>query len=160
MRPVAITLVLAAMSACAPKPDQPGAPAPTLEASLVTPAAPGQPTAFPLAGGAWRLATLTGAEIPATIPAVQHPSIEFTPEGRAAGKAGVNRWNGGYVRGDGDALTIDAGAMTRMAGLPEAMELEAKYVAMLAAVKRWRLATPTTLELRDASGAVLATFTR
>lgn len=161
MRPFALTLALAAMAACAPKPDDSGAsPAPAPSASILTPPGTGQGGVFPLAGAPWRLAALTGAEIPATIPEVQHPTIEFSDAGRAAGKAGVNRWTGGYVRGDGDAITFTPGAMTRMAGLPEAMELEDKYVKMLTAVKRWRLATPASLELLDASGAVLARFTR
>jgi heat shock protein HslJ len=155
MHPIVPTLaLLAAMSACAPKPDQGAAPT---TASLAGPGGAQQPD---LGGAPWRLVDITGATIPADMHPAQHPTLVFdAAASRVAGVAGVNRWNGQFTRTGPNGLTIAAGAMTRMAGIPEAMVLEDAYVKMLAQVRAYRL-EGDRLTLLDERGATLASYRR
>lgn len=154
MRPSVPTLaLLALMSACAPKPDQGASATP----SLVGPGGAQQPD---LGSAAWRLVEIAGATIPRDMHPAQHPTLVFdAASGRVSGVAGVNRWNGQFTRSGTNGLTVSAGAMTRMAGLPEAMALEDAYVQMLAKVRSYRM-EGDRLVLLDERGTMLAAYQR
>lgn len=55
---------------------------------------------------------------------------------RVAGHSGVNRYTAG-VELDGSSLTFGPIASTRMAGPPERMETEQRFLAALATVASW-----------------------
>ncbi|MBI5432954.1 MAG: META domain-containing protein [Planctomycetes bacterium] len=74
-------------------------------------------------------------------------------ESRVSGSTGVNRFFGTFER-SGETLRFRPLAMTRRAGPPEAMALEASLVGAFEAVRGWR-ATATELRLLDGGGDVL-----
>lgn len=78
----------------------------------------------------WKLVNLCGERIPEDAGV----SLVFLEDDRVAGSASVNRYNGSFRSTDAG---IEAGPMasTRMAGPPEAMEREQKYLAALADAK-------------------------
>lgn len=98
----------------------------------------------------WVLASLSGGTI--TAPA---PTLAFEEEGRVHGSSGVNRF-GGDCTIDGTQIRFGSLMSTKMAGPPERMELERRYLEVLAEVDRWSI-VEGRLEL-SASGRVLATF--
>lgn len=66
-------------------------------------------------------------------------SIAFGPEGRAAGRAGCNRFTGRYVVNH-TALRIGPLATTRMACVPEALaDQERRFLAALDQVRAWKI---------------------
>lgn len=69
------------------------------------------------------------------------PSVEFSADdGQATGSGGCNRFGGSYSV-DGDALGIGEIASTQMACEPAVMEAEQRFLAALAAVERWAVAS-------------------
>jgi heat shock protein HslJ len=78
-------------------------------------------------------------------------------DGRAGGKAPVNRYFGVCAEGPDGSLTLGPFGMTMMAGSPEAMTAEAAYVQLLEQVRGFRLGA-ARLVLLDADGAELAQF--
>ncbi len=103
----------------------------------------------------WRLVTLRGAAV--TVPAGEPgPTLRLDSTGlRASGSTGVNRFTGGYTL-RGTDLKFQPLATTRMAGSPEAMSREAKFLQALSSVTAGRL-TGATLELL-AGDTVVASF--
>lgn len=90
----------------------------------------------PLTGTTWELVSLDGASLP-----IQNnrPTLTFEPTtGRLAGFGGVNRFGGEYHASPGQ-LQIDPGASTLMAGDPERMQVESRFMAMLPTVNRWAI---------------------
>ena len=84
--------------------------------------------------GQWTLVELNGAAL-ATGPGERAPGLSVAPDGKLAGFAGVNRFTG-----QADAGLLERGqflagplAVTRMAGPPDAMDLETRYLAALGA---------------------------
>ena len=100
-----------------------------------------------LAGGEW---VLDGS-------GSKPPVLRFEA-GRVSGSGGCNRFGGSY-ESSGDALTFSPLAATRMACAPDVMQAEQNFFAMLDRVRAMKL-EGDALELRDASGATLARFTR
>jgi len=87
--------------------------------------------------GTWRLVELPGIDVAQLSRA---PELVIGADGTLSGFAGVNRFSG---RTDAEALAegrIAAGPMTatRMAGPPEAMSVEARFLALFDAVLEWR----------------------
>lgn len=80
-------------------------------------------------------------------------TLRFDESGRAAGHAGVNRYNAA-VAADATSLTFKQAVVTRMAGTPEAMALESDFLGRLNRVTAWR-ADGAQLKLLDSRGAVL-----
>lgn len=98
----------------------------------------------------WVLASLSGGTI--TAPA---PTLAFEEEGRVHGSSGVNRF-GGDCTIDGTQIRFGSLMSTKMAGPPERMELERRYLEVLGKATRWSV-TKGRLTLADAEGA-LAVF--
>ena len=71
------------------------------------------------------------------------------PTGRAAGFAGCNRYSAGYTLA-GDSLTFGPAVSTKMA-CADGDELERGYLAMLPAIKNYRL-SDSMLTLNGSTG--------
>lgn len=112
-------------------------------ASVAASAAGEAPAA--LEGTAWQVVSPSGTTA----------TLAFA-EGRAFGSAGVNRYSGSAEL-DGERLAFGPLAVTRMAGLPEAMADEDAFLAALSAVTGWAI-EDARLQLRDAEGAVRLTL--
>ena len=94
-----------------------------------------------LAGDEWRLVRWTADGNPVTL--VQGPKVTFavTPEGNVSGSASVNRYVGKVTLTDAGKVTWGGGfATTRMAGPPQLMDQETRYLAALAKVDHASLA--------------------
>ncbi len=78
-------------------------------------------------------------------------------EGRAGGRAPVNRYFGTCTEGPGGSLVLGPFGMTMMAGPPEAMAAETAYVRLLEQVRGFRTGDDS-LVLVDAQGAELLHF--
>jgi len=100
----------------------------------------------PLYGTEWRLVALGGEQI-AAADARARVTLQLFAEAdtaaghggaRASGRSGCNRYMGG-VQIEGAAIAFSAIASTRMACPPPQMELEARYLAALAAATRWSM---------------------
>lgn len=103
----------------------------------------------------WTLTSLRGTGVPTGA----HVTISFDQEGRATGRSGVNQYFSQTSAGPENRLTFGIVGATRMAGPEPAMERERDLFQTLADARRFRL-TDDTLELLDASGAVIARFRR
>ncbi len=103
------------------------------------PAAPDVPEPA-LIGTAWSVVAVESERVPTDADV----SLRLSADGRAGGGAGVNRWFASFSRGDqlgGDdgALVFSAIGATRMAGSPERMELERRFLGALERVDRARV---------------------
>jgi len=78
-------------------------------------------------------------------------------EGRAGGKAPVNRYFGMCGNGPEGGLALGPFGMTMMAGPPQAMAAESAYLRLLEAVRGIELGE-ARLHLVDASGAPLLEY--
>ncbi len=85
-------------------------------------------------------------------------SLEFLPEGRVQGFAGVNRFGGSWSAGEG-VLELGSLASTKMGGPPELMDLERRYLEALGKVRGFSLQSGL-LRLKDGGGAVVLEFSR
>lgn len=109
-----------------------------------------------LADTSWALVSMPGAS---SVVGMRGPlSVVFERGGRASGHSGVNRF-GASVRVEGDRLQFGQAIVTRMAGPPEAMALEADFLARLQRAAGWRM-VGEGLELLDDGGAALMTLRR
>ena len=115
-----------------------------------------QVRAVPLPNTHWRLTQL-GSELIDSPPGERDVHFVLHEQNsHVSGHSGCNQMFGRFSQ-SGDTIKFDQMGGTRM--FCEArMELERKVLAMFAAVTRWRIAG-ATLELLDASGAVIGTFT-
>ena len=87
-----------------------------------------------LEGGVWKLVELNGKAVGG---GGEVPTMQFDGgTHRVSGHSGVNRFGGVYEKA-GEKLKFGPLMGTRMAGLPEAMQGERKFLAMLAAVTGW-----------------------
>ena len=86
------------------------------------------------------------------------PTRGFEASSRVTGNAGINRFNAEVAVGEG-WLRVGPAMSTRMAGPPEAMALEAEFLARLKRAGHWR-ARGDRLRLLDAAGAELLSFHR
>ena len=78
-------------------------------------------------------------------------------DGRAGGRAPVNRYFGMCAQGEDGSLELGPFGMTMMAGPPQAMAAETAYMALLAQVRGVRLDGDRLL-LLDADGAPVLQF--
>jgi heat shock protein HslJ len=117
---------------------------------------PGTPLSAPLAGSAWRLVDLPGWT--AVGGAREAITMAFDAAGRVAGSAGVNRYSASAAAGPG-WIRVAAGITTRMAGPPEAMQLESEFLARLQRAGTWHV-DGDRLRLLDGAGGPLMTLRR
>jgi heat shock protein HslJ len=76
------------------------------------------------------------------------PTIEFTADGHAGGRAGCNDWSASSHI-DGAKLSFGPVATTRMACLPLINKQESRFIAALAATRAFRINTSGLLILFD-----------
>ncbi len=93
--------------------------------------------AFDLAGTSWVVTSIDEEPLPVDDP----PTIGFDDEGHVSGGAGVNRFTGTWSLDEG-VLVFGPLATTRMAGPPDRMDLERRFLEVLGA--RCTVARPTT----------------
>jgi heat shock protein HslJ len=99
---------------------------------------PPRPTAPETISSAWELATdrrwrlfeLDGTPVAAD----SGVELRLGADRRVSGRSGVNQILGSYERGEGEALRFGPLASTLMAGRPEAMELERRFLEELGRV--------------------------
>jgi heat shock protein HslJ len=104
--------------------------------------------------GKWTIATLAGQAV--ALP--RAPFIEFQADGSAAGLAGCNRFNSGFVS-SGTSLSFKAVAVTRMACIGDAMNIENRFLQAMEQTTAYSISAKT-LTLRNAAGQSLATLTK
>lgn len=102
-------------------------------------------------GVAWRIVEAGGAAVPEGSPA----SIEFNIEGQVTGNSGCNRFTGGYVA-EGEGVTFQPIAGTRMMCPPEAMAVETAVFAVLQGQARVSVDADGRLLIEGAAGTVVA----
>ncbi len=110
--------------------------------------------AVPGLTGKWTLTTVAGR--PATLP--RPAFIEFQADGGAAGLAGCNRFNSGFVS-SGSSLRFEGAAVTKMACIGEAMQVEEEFLKAMNQTAGYTISAKT-LTLRNAAGQALATLTK
>jgi heat shock protein HslJ len=104
-----------------------------------------------LDGSSWTL--VEGMDV--TIPDDVAMTIAFEA-GRASGSGGCNRFTGSYEQ-DGDSISLDRVASTRMACDEEVMSAERAYLSALESVSSWS-ATGGVLVLSDSSDQALLRY--
>ena len=118
-------------------------------------AAPERTLAEDLPSTTWTLTSLGGAPVEAPRP----PTLEFGADGRVSGFAGVNRYSTSATIGPGADLAFSPAAATKMAGPPELMSLEDRFLEALGATRAAAI-DRDTLTLFDSDDASLARFSR
>jgi len=101
----------------------------------------------------WVLETINGAEALDNISA----TMEFADDDQLFGSASCNRYSGTWTTGDDDALTLNPGAMTRMACEQPVMDQENAFVAAMTNTASYNR-DGDELTLRDSAGNDLATL--
>lgn len=81
-------------------------------------------------------------------------TLRFEPDGGVAGSASCNRYRAGFAA-SGDALSVSRAVTTRMACASALMQQEARFLAVLADVRRYAIAADGTLTLRTEAGATI-----
>lgn len=100
----------------------------------------------------WQLIELNGKPIAAA----SHVELELDGTDRVLGHSGVNQFMGSCRRGDNYTLDFGAISSTKMAGSPEAMQLEAEFLAALQEVQAARMMGDKLALVKD--GKALAVF--
>lgn len=114
---------------------------------------PSRPASSPI--GNWRLASLGGAETPASITT----TMEIASDGRVSGRGGCNGF-GGNATIRGRTIRFSRMVSTMMACAPEVMDQEQRFLKTLERVQRWTIQQRTgRLALLDRGGRPLATLT-
>jgi copper homeostasis protein (lipoprotein) len=112
--------------------------------------------AVPVEGREWTLMALNGKAVSAG-PNLRAPTMKLDgATKRVSGQSGVNRYSGAYEL-EGEKLKFGDTMGTRMAGSPEAMEMEKDFLAGMGKVSGWRV-VKGELELRDGAKTVVMKF--
>lgn len=131
-----------------------------LAGCAMTSSSPEASASPPLAGTTWSVTALArdvGA-LAALVPGSKI-TLAFGADGRASGAAGCNRYFASY-QAEGSKLSLKGGGSTRMmCGGDGVMAQEQAYLRALDTVATMRIEA-NRLELRTATGAPVATFTR
>jgi heat shock protein HslJ len=111
--------------------------------------------------GPWKVDAIEGQPVPAGVPT---PTFEMREAGRVGGLAGVNRWSTSVdtaALGTGE-LKLGAVITTLMAGAPEAMQTEQRFLAALGKARTIDLESLKAGSLRvlDDAGAEMLAFVR
>ncbi len=83
-------------------------------------------------------------------------TVEFQVDSKMSGSTGCNNYNAAYTT-DGDMITISPGAITLMACPTPIMAQESAFLDVLASATTYKI-EGDEMELKDASGAVIAKF--
>ena len=108
----------------------------------------------------WRLTRMmeNGGEVP--LVAKSTVTLIFQGLDRVGGLASINRYVGGYALGAGGQITWQGSfGTTRMAGLPELMTQEARFLQLLGKTTRARIDGPRLI-LDDGGPAIVLEFSR
>ncbi|MDX2148538.1 MAG: META domain-containing protein [Planctomycetota bacterium] len=112
--------------------------------------------------GRWTLVNLEGQDVgPILSEQLRAPDMEITPEGGITGFAGVNRYSGSVDPtrlARGEFPSGGAFASTKMAGPPEANQLENRFLTAIARADRFDV-QGNQLRLKQGDQVVM-TFTR
>lgn len=81
-------------------------------------------------------------------------TLRFAPEAGVSGNASCNRFRAEFAA-SGDALTVSRAVTTRMACADALMQQEARFLGVLADVRRYAIAADGTLTLRTDAGATI-----
>lgn len=109
-----------------------------------------------LSGTRWELASVGGAAAKA---GGEAPTLEFDQAGQASGNGGCNRYSGSFSQG-GSALSFGPMMSTKRACADADMNAqETAFLSALSSVAGYRV-SGGSLELLDASGAVVLSFSR
>jgi heat shock protein HslJ len=114
-------------------------------------------TASSLAGE-WTLVSIEGRDVGELLPqGLRQPSIMITEDARVSGFGGVNR-----LRSSLDQAALPFGefkmgpiASTKMAGAPEAMDLENRFTRLLRETSAFRLTGDTLIVWREGEGPAM-----
>jgi heat shock protein HslJ len=135
----------------------PGSEGSTPPGSGTTPPGSAAPAAEGLEGTSWDLKSYLGPAGGTIPPAAAAPAhLAFGARGQVAGSGGCNSFAGTYTV-EGTRLIITLGPMTTMACAPAVMAQEDAVTSRLGKVAGFTR-DDTTLDLRDASGAVLLNY--
>jgi len=127
---------------------------PAATEATVTPAETPSPPNGELLNTYWKLILINDTEV-TVVDNQREPHITFNAEGRISGSDGCNGVMGSYLL-EGDKLTLGEMAGTRMA-CAEGMEQSQAFNEALTKVASYTVHSDQ-LELRDATGLVLARF--
>ena len=137
----------------------------TAETSLVLQDADGAtlltfaPGMSSLAGTSWQATGINnGKEAVVSEGGNEKVTATIGADGTLSGSGGCNTHTGPYTSSGADQITIGTLASTEMACEEPAMQIEQMYFAALANVATYQI-DGNTLTLRDANGAMQATFT-
>lgn len=113
------------------------------------------PAAAPSPIGSWRLASLGGKDVPASI----NTTLEIAADGKVSGRGGCNGF-GGTATIQGRVIRFSRMVSTMMACEPDKMTQEQRFFKTLERVHRWSLERQTgRLVLLDRGGRPLMTLT-
>jgi heat shock protein HslJ len=119
-----------------------------------------QVTPLPLAGITWRLQLYksgSGSNIP-VIPTTNVTAL-FGPSGNLTGTSGCNSYSGGYTTSGQNGMSIGPLAVTLMfCGEPGVMDQETAYLALLRTVTSYEVTPDGMLNLMNADGTTVLTY--
>jgi heat shock protein HslJ len=101
-------------------------------------------------GAEWRLTMIEGINVPADAII----TMQLTSDKKLAGSTGVNRYFGTYTSDSPGFIRFSPLGMTRRAGTPEAMKLEAQFVGAMERVTEFRI-EGDSLKLGDGDKSLL-----
>jgi heat shock protein HslJ len=107
-----------------------------------------------LTGVEWTLVSMGGDAIPGGVVV----TATFGDDGEVSGQGGCNRYFGPYST-DGDSISVEMLAGTRMMCEPPAMEVEAAFLGAMQAATAWSIAAGELILEGDAEGAAELRFT-
>jgi heat shock protein HslJ len=125
--------------------------------AMQTPPEVANATSAPLTDSQWRLTRLEREQVQ-NPPGARQIYFVLQPQNTGVnGFSGCNRMFGRYAL-EGESLKFDGMGGTRMACVDEnVMKVEQRYLAMFAAVARWKI-SDRELQLLDPAGQELAAF--
>lgn len=114
------------------------------------------PAAAPSPIGSWRLASLSGKDVPASITS----TLEIAADGKVSGRGGCNGF-GGNATLKGRTIRFSRMVSTMMACAPDAMAQERGFLDGLAKIRRWDIHRGSgLLALLDGRGRPVMVLTR
>jgi heat shock protein HslJ len=114
--------------------------------------------------GEWLAVSIQGEPVDkmmAGVPIREFPSLALVEDDRVAGSTAVNRWSAqlDMEKAESGAFVLGSAISTRMAGPPEVMKVEQRFLAALEASKMFSI-TDGVLILKDAEGKETMRFSK